>query len=176
MATATKTSHDLVGFLKTQHRQVKALAGVVLAAHATERLRAFTTLSRMLLDHEAAEQEIVHPAAQKALTGGEGIVRARLREEADIAKALNELGALDVESVAFEHRFRTLLSLVLAHLDVEEAEEYDALDATLDPRQLGSMCEEVGVAESAAHGHPPMAITVGGRVKTGIDSDPTSRR
>lgn len=54
----------------------------------------------MLAVHETAEEEIVHPAARRALPDGEAIVKARLQEENEAKKALAELERLDCSSYA----------------------------------------------------------------------------
>jgi hemerythrin superfamily protein len=175
MATAIGSSTDVVGFLKSQHKQVKSMFAAVLAAKGEKRKEAFIALRGMLTEHEAAEEEVVHPAAQKALTGGEAIVRARLQEEAGATLALAELETLEVGSTAFESKFRILQAKVLAHAEAEEAQEFDALRAALDPKQLESMRKEVETSEAMAHGRAPAGIKMVDRARDRVDAGRTDK-
>ena len=102
------SGNDVVTFLKEQHEQVKSFLERVLSSQGEERSRAFVDLRRLLAVHETAEEEIVHPAARRAIPNGEEIVRRRLEEENQAKKVLTELEKLDVMSSEFESKLRTL--------------------------------------------------------------------
>jgi hypothetical protein len=115
---------------------VKAAFAKVSEAEGKEREHAFRDLRRMMAVHETAEEEIVHPAVARALPNGKALVAQRLEEEKAAKAALVELEKLEVDSIAFEARLRTLQSDVLAHAESEEREEFDRLAATLDEDRL----------------------------------------
>jgi hemerythrin superfamily protein len=144
------SGNDVVSFLKGQHQQVKALLEEVTAKSGKERERAFATLQRLLMVHEAAEEEVVHPAARRAISGGEQEVNSRLKEENEAKKALTELDRLDVDSSEFETKFAKLKKAVIAHAEAEEHEEFDRLKAVLDPERLQRMRQSAQKAEAAA--------------------------
>jgi hypothetical protein len=175
MSTAIGSSTDVVGFLKVQHKQVKKMFAAVLGAQGKDREEAFAALRGMLKAHEAAEQAIVHPAARKALANGDAIVRERLEEEAGATKALAELETLEVGSGAFESKFRTLQSKVLAHAEAEETQEFDALRASLDPKQLASMRKEVETSAAMANVRAPGGIKMVDRSRDGVVASRTDK-
>src|SRR3954470_14651665 len=98
MATMISSGLDVVAFLKEQHLQIKALFAEVRASSGEARSEAFNALRRLLAVHETAEEQIVHPAARKALPGGEAIVEVRLQEEKKAKVALSNLEDLPLDS------------------------------------------------------------------------------
>ncbi len=144
---SSSSSGDVIGFLKGQHEQIKRLFEEVLAAKGPAREKAFTTLSELMTAHEAAEEEVVHPAAKRVIAGGPAEVAARLKEEKEAKEALSALVKLDAGSREFETRFRTLQKAVLAHAASEEAKEFDKLAEKLDTEELQAMREEAEEVE-----------------------------
>ena len=145
---ATPTRTNVIGFLKGQHKQIKGLFERVLATHGADRTKAFSELKSLMLAHEAAEEEVVHPWAKSVLPGGVAEVAARLDEENTAKRALAILAALDVRSVEFETTFRALQADVLAHAESEETEELEKLAIVLDGRTLIEMRNGVERVES----------------------------
>jgi hemerythrin superfamily protein len=151
----TKPQGDVVAYLKGQHEQIKALFGKVLNARGTERASAFYELRRLMAIHETAEEEVVHPAARRALMSvGDSIVSARLREEHKAKVALVELESLDTASAAFETKLRALQTDVLAHAESEEREEFSKLGEALTSKHLERMRTVAEFAEMMAPTRP----------------------
>jgi hypothetical protein len=153
---------DVVSFLKEQHQQIKGMLEDVLRTSGEQRAKSFVALRRMLAVHETAEEEIVHPAARRALADGEAVVHARLREEKLAKEALAELEKIDTESPEFESKLRALAADVVTHAEREEREEFDRLAATLDATRLERMRRAAEFAESVAptRPHPGMESAV----------------
>ena len=148
----TSTSRDVIGFLKNQHEQIKGLFEQVLATRGPARAEKFATLKSLMTAHEAAEEEVVHPAARRAIAGGKAEVAARLQEESEAKKALAALEKLDVGSSEFESSLRSLQKAVLAHAKSEEAEELDELGEKLGAGELRDMREQAEQVEGdSAH-------------------------
>jgi hemerythrin superfamily protein len=154
MAIAIKTSEDVVSFLKKQHEQIKDLFETVASEHGEARTRAFDTLRKMMAVHETAEEEIVHPAAQRELPNGAPIVSARLREEKKAKTVLAELESLYRDSIEFETKLASLKRDVIAHAESEEKEEFERLGERLDASRLARMRKAVELAEAVAPTHP----------------------
>jgi hemerythrin superfamily protein len=154
MATTISNGNDVMSFLKMQHKQIKKMLERVTSCRGKERASAFVELRRMLAIHEAAEEEIVHPAAKRALPDGKSLVEMRLREENDAKKTLTKLEKLDVDSTEFENGFRVLKGSVLSHAESEEHEEFNRLASKLEPDKLQRMRKAVELAESVAPTRP----------------------
>lgn len=152
--TRVETSKDVVGFLKAQHEQIKALFAQVASSTGSEREEHFVELRRLLAVHETAEEEVVHPRAKQELPDGESIVRARLEEENEAKQVLTALEALAIDSSEFETKFASLQKDVLAHAAAEETQEFAKLSAELENTQLEKMRNAVEMAESMAPTRP----------------------
>jgi len=154
MATTIENGQDVVTFLRQQHRQIKHLFSEVRATSGEQRRSTFTELRRLLAVHETAEEEVVHPAARKALPEGEAIVNARLQEENKAKKGLSALEALDTDSPEFEAQLSTFAMEVLAHADAEERQEFEPLAVSLTEDELERMRRTVEIAERFAPTRP----------------------
>lgn len=156
--TSTKidNSHDVVGFLTSQHEQIKTMFADVTSKTGSEREEAFVELRRLLAVHEAAEEEIVHPRAKTLDDVIASVVEARLHEEQEAKQMLTELEKLDIESPEFETKFRQFESDVIEHAEAEEHQEFNKLEASLDDDQLARMRKAVEMAEAIAptRAHP----------------------
>lgn len=146
-ASSNSGSHDIIGFLRNQHAEIKGMLEQVLATQGPDRKKTFTTLKTFMAAHEAAEETVVHPAAKRTIAGGPAEVAARLAEEKEAKKALSMLEKLDVGSSEFESKFRTLQKAVLAHAKAEEAEEFEKLAEKLDVSALEEMRSEAEKVE-----------------------------
>jgi hemerythrin superfamily protein len=145
---------DVVLYLKGQHARIKGLFETVLTTRGKAREEAFANLRRLMAVHETAEEEVVHPAARRALPDGDAIVTARLREENAAKTALSAIEKLEPGSAEFESQLRMLQSNVLAHAESEEKEEFDKLGELLDSAKLQRMRTAVEMAERFAPTHP----------------------
>jgi hemerythrin superfamily protein len=154
MATMISSGIDVVTFLEEQHDQIKAAFEQIQTSTGEHRKNLFVALRRLLAVHETAEEEIVHPAARRALPNGDVIVDARLREENEAKKVLAALEDLDVDSAEFEQNLALLRSSVLAHARAEEENEFERLADVLDTDRLEKMRKAVNFAESVAPTRP----------------------
>jgi hemerythrin superfamily protein len=154
MATPISTGIDVITFLEEQHEQIKILFNVVISSEGKAKQEAFTSLRRLLAVHETAEEEIIHPAARRALPNGDTLVDARLLEENEAKKVLAKLEKLDVDSPEFDGAFTLLQRGVLVHAQAEEREEFTRLEAALAPEQLDRMRRAVELAEKMAPTRP----------------------
>ncbi len=154
MATMISSGNDVVLFLKEQHRQVEAGFEQVLGSRGAERQAAFLALRRLLAVHETAEEEVVHPAARRALPDGNLIVDARLQEENEAKRLLAGLEDLQVDSPDFVQRLTQLQSSVLAHARAEERDEFERLAVALEQKELERMRKAVALAEQFAPTRP----------------------
>lgn len=148
------TGSDVIGFLKEQHEDIKGMFGDVLSTRGEARAKAFQALRRLLAVHETAEEEIVHPAARRALPEGDAVVDARLREERAAKQSLAELEKLDVDSSEFQASFEKLQKDVIAHAESEERYEFARLETELEPERLERMRKAAEIAERFAPTRP----------------------
>jgi hypothetical protein len=154
MATMISSGIDVISFLKEQHDQIKHLFNLVNDSSGKAREEAFYSLRRLLAVHETAEEEIVHPAARRALPNGVSLVDARLQEENEAKKVLAQLEDLDVDSAEFDTLLSRLERSVIVHAQAEERDEFEQLATVLDQRQLEGMRRAAELAEKIAPTRP----------------------
>jgi hemerythrin superfamily protein len=149
---------DVIGFLKMQHQQLRGMFDEVASTSGPERAKALRALRRMLAIHEAAEEQVIHPAARRGLPGGELLIEHRLREEREAKRVLSELEQLEVDSPEFDRKLGELRTMILAHADAEEREEFERLPSWIDARRLARMRAMVVFAQKVAPTHPHAGI------------------
>lgn len=150
----TTEKRDVVAVLLEQHEQIKDLFRRVEAAEGTQKRELFEQLVQLLAVHEAAEEEVVHPAARGTGDGGEQVVEARLREEHDAKHELAKLYDMGVDHPQFNARLATLAQAVIAHAEREQAEEFPRLRQSLSEERLRRMAGVVQAAEALAPTRP----------------------
>ncbi|MCW2690631.1 MAG: hypothetical protein JWR37_5521 [Mycobacterium sp.] len=153
--TSVKSTQDVVQFLKDQHKRIRQLFGETLQSTDTgKRERSFTELRTLLAVHETAEEMVVHPRARTAISSGDAIVDARLKEENEAKKTLSEIEKMDIGSDEFIQALTKLQEAVLHHAEQEETQEFSKLGKELSDDDLRRMTKAVEAAEAIAPTHP----------------------
>ncbi|MFC4033188.1 hemerythrin domain-containing protein [Streptomyces polygonati] len=151
-AAAMLPSGDVVALLLEQHARIRGLFAEIAVADPDGRKRAFDELRALLAVHEAAEELIVRPMAQK--TAGEAEAEARNAEEKEAAKVLKQLEGMDVTSAEFLRTMAEFEQAVSAHAEHEEQEEFPAIVAQCTVLQRRTMGDRLRRAEHLAPTHP----------------------
>jgi hemerythrin superfamily protein len=153
--TFLQSTDDVVQYLTEQHNLIRDMFDDVLFASSDEaREKAFIELRQLLAVHETAEEMVVHPRARDELSGGNGIVDARLAEEHASKEHLQRLEALDIGSDEFVSELKAFHQAVLDHAELEEAEEFPGLQRDLSAVELKQLASAVRVAEAIAPTRP----------------------
>jgi hemerythrin superfamily protein len=146
---------DIVEILKAQHNEIKELFSQVANARGEQKQQLFYDLVRLLAIHESAEEQIVHPAARKALgDAGDRVVDARLHEEAEAKEVLSALYDLGVDHPEFDAHLAAFEQEVIAHATHEEQDEFGRLRDTVEPEKLVKMASVFAAAEKVAPTRP----------------------
>src|SRR3954468_8536380 len=146
---ATMTDEkDVVDVLLEQHQQIKDLFARIPMFTGEQKRDLFNELVRLLAVHEAAEEQVVHPAARR--TAGDAVVEARLQEEDEAKQALADLYDLGIDASDFDEKLETLAVDVIAHATNEEQQEFMTLRAEQSPERLRRMAGAVRAAEAIA--------------------------
>ncbi|MDX6350525.1 MAG: hypothetical protein QOF84_5315 [Streptomyces sp.] len=151
-------SNDAVVLLKQQHDEIRSLFDEVLATTGDDRKRAFHRLVHLLVVHETAEEEVVHPYVRRAVEGGELVVADRLKEEQEATRVLSRLEGADTNTPEFFKEFAALREDVLEHARAEEEYEFSYLHQEADPARLQAMAKALRAAETVAPTRPHPAI------------------
>ncbi|UXY23957.1 hemerythrin domain-containing protein [Streptomyces cynarae] len=141
-----------------QHGDIRNLFDEVEQSAGEERRDAFRRLVRLLAVHETAEEEVIHPFARRALSGGDQVVEDRLAEERAAKETLADLDTMDTDDLEFLPRLRALRADVQEHARAEERHECSHIRRTADAATLVAMANVVKVAEAVAPTRPHSGV------------------
>src|ERR1700730_16011184 len=92
-----KREETVVDLLLRQHEQIRRLFSRVAEGAGKAREEAFEELRYLLVVHETAEEEIVHPFARRAIGSGARLTESRLEEAKETLQELDRIGTDSVE-------------------------------------------------------------------------------
>jgi hypothetical protein len=145
---------DIVEYLVGQHMLIRDLAAEVVLSTGHQRREAFRELVRLLSVHETAEEEVVHPAARRAVADGDLVVGDRLQEEREAKELLRRLDGMDVDAPEFLPQFQRLRTAVVSHALYEQRYEFSRMRQHLPTVVRASMRTLAKAAEAGAPTHP----------------------
>jgi hemerythrin superfamily protein len=145
---------DVVDLLLAQHNEIKSLFSELRTARGERKRELFEDLVRLLAVHESAEEEVVHPAARRAISSGDEVVERRLHEEDEAKHQLAELYDLGVDHPEFDAKLAQLADAVVAHASREESEEFRSLREAVPAERLERMAGALKAAEATAPTRP----------------------
>lgn len=135
---------ELFQILMTQHEELaEMLTKLAESGDSDERKMLFPTLQQELLAHAKAEEQTLYEAIASA--GGKAAapeIEESKREHQDIADALAQMDALDVDDEAWEEELRSLTEIVLEHVEEEESDLFAMARALLDDDALAKLSED----------------------------------
>jgi hypothetical protein len=126
-----QTLRDVVGLLGRHHERITSALPEVLDETGMTREAAFAHLKRLLSVHEALEQVVIHPPAERHTAAA----RVRVSEENEISKAITQLEAIGPRSGDFDGAYSRLRQTIRAHFQREEAEEFPSVEGDLSDQQ-----------------------------------------
>ncbi len=141
---------DVIDAIQEDHRRIESLFDRLVDSNEQNPDTA-RELVHLLVAHETAEQELIHPLTRRV---SDDVAEARLAEEALAENALSELEDLEVDSPQFRAKLVAIRDDVKAHADHEEAEEHQRLRESQDSILLERMASAYDIAKTAAPTHP----------------------
>jgi hypothetical protein len=158
---AALPADGVIGVLLEQHARIRDMLDAVRAALGRERQERFDELRELLAVHEGGEEMVLRPVTRRSAGAGVDVADARNREEGEAAYVLAELENLDVHSERFAALFTEFEKAVSAHADLEEIEEFPAVQAALTAEELqvlgGRLLKAEHNAPTHLHPHPAAA-------------------
>ncbi len=148
---------DAIKLLKDDHRQVERLfknferAGS--GAHKTKR-RLVDQMIAELSQHAAIEEEVLYPAARRALASHDDQVLEALEEHHLVKWELRELDGLAPTAERFQPKVSVLIENVRHHVREEEGELFPLLRSELGRKRLLELGEALRTAQRFAPTRP----------------------
>jgi hypothetical protein len=138
--------------------RIRDLMAEVMARSGDQRRAAFRELVRLLSVHEAAEEEVVHPALRRHAAAGDAIADDRLQEEHDAKELLEQLDGMDPDAPDFMPLFLRMREAVITHAVSEQRYEFNNLRHKAGRSELRGMRLLVQAAEKVAPAHPHAGV------------------
>lgn len=152
--TANTTQNDIIGKLLKDHQEVKAMFARIEKASPSQLGDMFWELTNELVRHEVAEEEIVYPEVRKALPNGDSLADARIHEQSEAEKLLDEMEKEGADAQDFRAHLEKLQKEVLAHAASEEQLVFTPLGEKLDADRRAKLGDRYEKAKAAAPTHP----------------------
>ena len=142
---------DVIEMLTADHRLMNSLLDRLDAEdHPAEMHRLFLRIADALAAHEAAEHDVVFPAALAALPDDDREVLDLIAGHDEVNSLLAEMLHLDPSGFGFLKRASALIFDLQAHFAAEENVLFPRLRAVLDPAERAWLAARVRVAKHAA--------------------------
>jgi hemerythrin superfamily protein len=151
--TVSKT-HNVLDLLISDHRMAEQLLDRFDSVPSSGRSEYFCEVVHELVRHEMAEELVVYPALRSDAPNGAAQADARIAEQSEAERMLDEMEKLDPESPEFRAKFLQLRTAVLEHAEAEESQTFPLLQQTESASKLDEMGERYERAKSSAPTHP----------------------
>lgn len=118
----------------------------------------FEKITRDLVQHEIAEEEIVYPVVRKQLPDGDDLADTRISEQSEAEELMEKMEKKGRKDKNFAANLTKLRLAVLEHAAEEERTVFAPLANAVDRDQLEKMADRYEKAKQTAPTHPhPMA-------------------
>ena len=148
---------DAVTLLRNDHKTVEALfkkfekAGP--NAHKTKQDLVEKVVEELSI-HAAIEEQVLYPAARKAMPDASEQVLEALEEHHIVKWVLSELDGMDPQDERFDAKVTVLKELVLHHAKEEERDLFPKIRKALTPADLRDLGEQMEGAKQMAPTRP----------------------
>lgn len=142
------TARDVLEAVTAQHGEITRLMAEVRTTDDGSRPEALHRLFAYLAGHEAVEEVLLHPRAQRTSTPGVG--SQRIAEEEGAAQQIRRLEDTGVDSPVFVAQFGLLEESVSQHAKAEQDEELPQILESIDPADAELVVRALHDQEAAA--------------------------
>lgn len=167
--TESNLTSDAIDLLMEDHREAETLFTRILNGMGAERRDAVAEVITELSRHAAVEEQLLYPAARKALPDGDQLADRAIDEHQEAKEILADLEKLDASGPEAGELLQRLMASVREHVQEEEQDLFPKLRASMTPDQLQQMGDAITKAKKMAptHPHPNAPATPPGNVIAG---------
>jgi iron-sulfur cluster repair protein YtfE (RIC family) len=143
--------HDVIDLLLDEHRLLDELLGRLDREDRPAEMRVlFFRIADELAAHEAAEHDVVFPAARAALPSPGHALLDLAAEHEEANSLLAEMVQLDPSGLGFVKRASALVLELRAHFAAEEELLLPQLRSALTPAELTALADDVRAVKRSA--------------------------
>jgi hemerythrin superfamily protein len=163
---------DAVTLLRNDHKTVEGLfkkfekAGP--SAHKTKQDLVEKIVEELSI-HAAIEEQVLYPAARRAVPDATDDVLEALEEHHIVKWTLSELDGMEPEDERYTAKVTVLIESVRHHVEEEEGELFPKLRKTMTRKELEDLAQALEAAKKVppTHPHPRAPDTPPGKVVAG---------
>jgi hemerythrin superfamily protein len=148
---------NAITLLKADHKTVKTLFKQFeqLGENArSEKKKVVERIIKELAVHAVIEEQVLYPAARKAVPDGEEDVLEALEEHHIVKWTLSELEKMSPEEERFDAKVSVLIESVRHHIEEEEGELFPKLRQAIGRKELEALGASLEAAKKVAPTHP----------------------
>jgi hemerythrin superfamily protein len=148
---------NAIQLLKKDHRTVESLFAQYKRlgdAATTQKKAVVEKIIHELSVHAAIEEQILYPAARRAVTAKEDLVLESLEEHHVVKLVLSELASMRPTSERYDAKVTVLEEAVKHHVEEEESDLFPALQKKLGAPTLEQMGAVLAAAKKVAPTRP----------------------
>ena len=153
----TGAKADALELLVADHRGFEQQLDLLLrtdVADVDARQALSRQLTRGLVEHSVAEEQVLYPAMRELLPDGDALADDGIEEHQEVERLLTEIEKIDVASQHFADMWAAIREDLTHHIADEEKKDFPALRDRLDAERLAQMGESLAEAKSNAPTHP----------------------
>jgi hemerythrin superfamily protein len=168
-AMAGTATDDIVTKLLKDHQQAKQMLSRMQQGGTSKAREMFWDLTKELVRHEIAEEEVVYPEVRKTVPNGERLADARIKEQAEAEELLKKMEKAGADDKGFPANFEKLHKAVLEHAEKEERLIFEPMRTAIDAERRATLGQRYEKAKAAAptHPHPGAPDTPPGNIVLG---------
>lgn len=148
--SSTTGGDDVLDELERDHRLVEQLFARASLTVGDERLALLPEIVAALTRHADVEENVVYPAIEKAVGGGDVLGERAQSDHDEIKALLAAVGAATVDDDGLVDDLRALQLVVSAHVSVEEAVMFPAYRAVASTDDLTALTTAAAGARSTS--------------------------
>ncbi len=153
---ASALEQDVATVLTADHREMEHLYEEYQAIEGDQnRSEALMReLTKLIVQHAIAEEQLLYPAIARALPDGEMQVEEARDQHKSIERMLEALEQLEAQDVAFGETVRALMLEVIPHAREEEEDLFPALRTAIGDEEMRALGAKVEGAKKMAPTRP----------------------
>lgn len=153
---ASDLEQDVAAVLTADHREMERLYEEYqrVEGDPDESERVVRELTRLIVQHSIAEEQVIYPAMAKALPNGEHEVAEARDQHKSIERMLEALEQLRAQDVAFGETVRALMLELIPHAREEEEDLFPALRGQLGDEEMRALGTAIEGAKKLAPTRP----------------------
>lgn len=156
---AQSKAKDILALIKADHEKVKQLFEEIETANGARAHTCFNQIYKELTLHARAEELVFYPAMQEYEAARQHIEEAE-KEHNSVKILLEQMKALNPKDEEFKTKMMYVKETTLHHVEEEENEIFEAVQACIDEQKLQDLGQEFLAIKANLESDVELALTL----------------